>query len=1067
MSTTRRVSRWWFTAACLSTALAFAPHGAAQDQPAAAAVEESEQGGPAHAAGEEISSDPLATEQPASSDADAAPAQPDDDVPLTDSEAGADVDADQPLEGVPPPDAPAGAQDPLGLEGEPQPAANNGPGGTAWYVLAAVVLATITVPFLIGNYLSTRLRMPDHAWKIGTALATITAAAVITAFGWPPQLGPDLSGGVNLIYELDRESLREAGDDESVDMEKMIAAISQRVNPGGVKEVTIRQYGPDQVEIIIPRADDVEIDLIKRKISTSGALEFRITANNNDHAEIIALARQQREQGHRRIMQDGTETARWIRLNEREFDPQRDQHLITSQNRRGEWEVLIVMDPYNVTGNLLLTATRGVDRRGQPAVDFVFNAEGARRFGRLTGENTPIEATNFYRYLGIVLDDELRSAPRIEDAIYQRGQISGNFTLEEVDFIISILNAGSLPAALNKQPISQREISATLGADTVRKGFRAIAISFVAVLCFMLVYYRFAGVVACVALMSNLVLILGVMISIKAAFTLPGLAGLVLTVGMAVDANVLIFERIREELSRGAALRMAIRNGFDRATRTIVDANITTLITAVVLYWIGTDQIRGFAVTLILGIIMSMYTAIFCSRIVFDIFEKQRWLTRLKMMRLFGQTDFDFLGRRRIAFACSLVVIVLGLAAVVQRGLNILDIDFTGGTAVTVLFQEDQPLPIADVRRAVDSQPGLEDVAVIGIGDDQLRYTIHTTNKDIDVVEQRIEEIFGDRLQTNSLEYEVLARAGADAPPEANEATSDQAGDTTASLRLGEALKGETLQELIRTTQQAVGAPDAAFEISNPDYVPGSDQRFDAWELKIALDKDMARTVLDKLNQQLAATPVFPSSSNIGGKVAGDTQAQAGYALFASLFFIVGYIWMRFQRIAFGLAAVVALVHDVLVTLGMIAISAYIVNLAGPLASVLLLDPFKISLPVVAAFLTIIGYSLNDTIVVFDRIREVRGKSPDLTPDMINTSINQTLGRTILTSLTTLLVVVILYVLGGAGIHGFAYALVVGVVVGTYSSVFIASPVLLAMHRPPGSWPSARHGRPAPVSASR
>jgi len=928
------------------------------------------------------------------------------------------------------------------------------------YVLLLIVVAVMTLPFLAGNWIANSVRMPDQAWRIGLTLFVMTAATVITLVGWPPHLGTDLSGGVNLIYELDQEA-RQA--DKPVDMNRLIAAIAQRVNPGGVKEVTIRQYGSDQVEIIIPRANETEIDLIKRKISTAGSLEFRITANTQDHAEIIALAKAQRAKGIKRIKRDGRVVARWVRLNMREFNPRRDKYLVTRKNERGAWEVLVIMDPQNVTGEYLVTATKGIDERGRPAVNFTFNATGATRFGRLTKANLPNRTTNFYRHLGIVLDDELRTAPQLNNVITDRGQISGSFTQEEVDFLISILNAGSLPAALNKRPIKDDIVSATLGADTVQQGSRAITISMIGVLIFMAVYYRFAGVVACLALVGNLITILAVMILIKAAFTLPGLAGLVLTVGMAVDANVLIYERMREELDRGAALRMAIRNGFDKATRTIVDANITTLITAVVLYWIGTDQIRGFAVTLILGIVMSMFTAIFCSRIAFDVAEKKRWITKLSMMRLFGNTSFDFVGFRHLAFGVSLVIIVVGMVAVVGRGRDLLDIDFTGGTSVTLLLNKDQAMHIAEVRKMVTSTEGLKDAAVVGVGVENVMFKINSRNRDIEAVQNQLRQVFGDRLRMNSLGFDRVkpitghaaaskaSRGGTPGQPDAKGASAPSAedpyqGGTAARLNTAEPIGHDALYQLIQDALAAAGHSGIVFEIENPQYRTGSNARFTDWNLKIALDPKATEAMLSSVHAKMAATPVFPSSSNIGGKVAGDTQAQAGYALFASLLFIIGYIWLRFQRIMFGLAAVVALVHDVLVTLGMLALSGYLVEYAEPVASVLLADPFKISLPIVAAFLTIIGYSLNDTIVVFDRIREVRGKSTNLTGQMINTSINSTLGRTVLTSLTTLIVVVILYAIGGSGIHGFAFSLVVGVVAGTYSSIFVASPILLWMN---------------------
>jgi SecD/SecF fusion protein len=940
--------------------------------------------------------------------------------------------------------------------------------GMPWYFVLLLLLAVTVLPFFLGGAWARRLRMPDYGWKIGLVLASVASATAITVLGWPPQLGTDLSGGVNLIYEVDPEAREKM---EAVNMDRLIAAISQRVNPSGVKEVTVRQYGDEQVEIIIPRADEGEIELIKRQISTAGSLEFRITANTFDHKGVIPLAEAQRAEGKRTVTQDGREVARWVRLNRREFDPLRDTHLVTRQNDRGEWEVLVIMDPQNVTGDLLVSATSGVDDRGRPAVNFMFDNRGATRFGRLTRANLPVRATNFYRHLGIVLDNELRSAPQINDVITQYGQISGNFDQAEVDFLISILNAGSLPAALNKEPISEETVSATMGADTVEQGSRAIAVSMVAVLIFMIVYYRVAGLVACGALLANLVLILAVMITIKAAFTLPGIAGLVLTVGMAVDANVLIYERIREELNRGASLRMAIRNGFDRATHTIVDANVTTLITAVVLYWIGTDQVRGFAVTLFLGIIMSMFTAVFCSRIFFDIAEQKRWIRQLRMMHVFGQTNFDFLGVKHAAYALSALLIVVGMIAVFARRTDMLDIDFTGGSSVTLLFQSDKPLEIAEVRKAVSNQSGLEDVAVVGVGEENVRFKINTRNRDIQEVQQRLRAVFGDRLQMNSLDFENLRPIGAAETPNAGQAEASTVvsadvyqGGAQATLVTGEPVKHETLVQLLDAALEAADHAGIRFELQNPAYQAGSEARFDRWDLKMALSPEEADKILKAVHDQAGTLPVFPSSSNIGGQVAGDTQAQAGYAILGSMTAIVAYLWLRFQRVMYGLAAVAAVVHDVLVTIGAVALSSYIVEFTPPLAGLLQIDPFKISLPIIAALMTIIGYSLNDTIVIFDRIRDVKGKLPRLTPEIINASVNQTLSRTILTAVTTLIVVVILFFMGGSGIHGFAFSLLVGVVVGTYSSVYIASPILLWMS---GSGPrtSSKRSVEQPVRA--
>ena len=998
---------------------------------------------------------------------------------------------------------------------ELDPAAVAAEQGLSPLLLFIIVIAVVVLPFWIGSLMAKKLRMQEYGWKIGLALGTLVAGTVICYFGWPPHLGPDLSGGINLIYEVDPE-------EEEIDTEKLIAALRRRINQGGVKEVTIRPYGSRQIEIIIPKADDAEVDIVKNKITTAGALEFRIVANRQDHVQIIEAAR---EVEGRQVEVGGAVVAMWVGLDPEQFDPARTAQFTTRQNARGETEVLVVMDDYDVTGEYLETATSGIDQGGRPAVNFSFNAQGARRFGHLTTENAPNPGTGFTRDLGIVLDNTLLSAPSLNEPITQgRGQISGgSFTPEEVEFLISILNAGSLPAALSETPISEQVTSPTLGADTVERGAWAMIASIIAVMLFVLVYYRFAGLVACMALVINLVLLLAVMILINAAFTLPGIAGLVLTIGMAVDANVLIYERIREELSRGAALRMAIRNGFDRATTTIVDSNMTTLITAIVLYWIGTDQIKGFAVTLILGIVMSMYTAVFLGRIVFEIAERKRWITDMHMMRLWGNTQWDFVGKRNLCIAASLVLIAIGFVAVAARGKTLLDIDFTGGSSVTVAFIEPQEIrevrdeveqaaeELAERARpaveayqdAVDEGEGREEslpeevqslgqlqlpveFTVVGVGEDDRLFKIDTSIRDFSIAQQMLESQFDGRLVTNHLDYTPLQTAGEavggqrsavsksdtqfvaflqdeeQAAPDAlsPDAATEQApqestaagGDvrTTTTLQFGEPIKHDTLVQLFENAFVEAGLPEVSFTITDQQHQIGSDVARTEWDLSVAMPAEQTEQLLATLGAAIEDATVFPSSSNIGGQVAADMQVQAGYAMFGSVLCIIGYVWIRFQRIMYGLAAVVALIHDVLITIGALALSKYIVLYLDPVAAALMIDPFKINLAIVAALLTVVGYSINDTIVIFDRIREVRGKSPDLTPEMVNVSINQTMSRTLLTAITTLLVLLILYIWGGPGIHGFAFALLVGCSMGVYSTVFIAAPIVLWMTGSPG-----------------
>ncbi len=1023
---------------------------------------------------------------------------------------------------------------------------------------------------VLGALLASVMRVPEYQTKLTIIVFSLIAGIVVVVTGWPPKRGIDLAGGVILVYEMEAKVDSQDGSFVPFDpledaeagpvnlnkeeMDKLVAAISKRINPGGVKELTIRPFGRNEIEIIIPEADESEIARYKQKITSAGTLEFRILANNRDHAQLIDDARKSEarlvymvdENGQ--LVRDETGAPRlrgwWVPLGENTDFPLSSE-IAWRQREIGErtvTEILVVHDPYHVTGSYLVRAAPSVDQTGRPNVEFMFNAKGGQLFGQLTSANLPDEVQNFYRKLGIVLDGHLFSAPIIKSMIRDRGEISGDFTKEEVRDLVDVLNAGMLPTTLKEKPVSELATGPLLGQDTIRRGTLSIGLSLVAVLAFMIFYYRFAGVAAAAAMLSNLLLIVALMILIKGAFTLPGLAGVVLTVGMAVDANVLIYERIREELDRQATLRMAIRNGFARATVTIIDANLTTVITAIVLYIIGSDQVKGFAVTLILGIVLSMFTAVYCSRAVFEIAEKRRWLTKIKMARLPLGGTIDFIGQSRVAGVLSAIVILVGLVAVVGRGRGLMDIDFTGGVSIQAMFNQDQD--IEQIRTTLTARDDVfDDLAVSELnypGNPPHRhYVINTSSPDaeedadkfLEKVKLTLQEIYGDKLVHHSMTITPAASAASAAPASATPSKPEQsdtgmrddlppenllaaadsptalrsaqasasadpepspaaesagksagpeeapskpepknesapakpAAETAAEERPGQAPKGveattwtvdfgegkmtyATLEQEIQAQIKQLGA-GAYFELANPEYAKDldADRGHSKWTVSLYLPEEQAKKVLEGVKASVEATPVFPSSNTIGGSVATDTQWRAAVALLASLVALVIYIWIRFERVMFGVAAVIALVHDVLITLGAVAVSAWL----APLLGFALVDEFKISLSVLAAFLALIGYSLNDTIVVFDRIRELRGKSPYLTPYLINTSINQTLSRTIITSFTTLIVVVILYALGGQGIRAFAFSLIVGVLVGTYSSIFIAAPILLWIAQTP------------------
>jgi SecD/SecF fusion protein len=845
---------------------------------------------------------------------------------------------------------------------------------------------------------------------------------------------------LSIEYEIIPQSV-------AVPMDKLVAAVSRRVNPGGQKEVTVRQFGLDQIEVIIPEVAQEEVEQIKRVISSAGVLEFRIVANRADPRHRAAIAAAEKFRGQTVRLQ-GEPAARWVRFDTAKMPL--DERMVTREVGEGDergTEVLVMLDRVNVAGGDLSRVSPDLDDATlAPCVSFLLNSRGAGKFGVLTSRNLPDPANGLESRLGIVLDDFLQSAPVIRSTISSSGQITGNFDQAEVDFLVEVLNAGSLPAALESEPISEQQISAQLGDDTIRSATRAMLLASIIVLTFMLAYYRFSGLVADLAVAMNIVLVLALMLSFKVAFTLAGLAGLVLSVGMAVDANVLIYERIREELDRGAAVRMAIRNGFQRAFATIIDSNLTTLITGLVLFAIGTDQLKGFAITLILGLVLNLFTAVFCSRVVFDLAERSGLLRRLSMGRLLDRTNVQFIRWAGVAAVVSLAIIVAGGFAAARRGGELFDIDFTGGTSVQVELKEGQELPIAEVRKVVGEKLASATVSSVTLADGvaNRRFKIDTSNQDEQEVERLLQEAFPGRLATYSMRTGGIEPIpGAEAGGESKDGGSaDQAPRpliTMVPLTFPETIARQALVAKLEQALEAEGESEAEFDLQTESADGVASKTARDWALSISLDADATRRVLERMETAISGTPVYLSANAIGGKVAGNTRVTAVYALAASLGLIVLYIWVRFQNVAFGLAAVIALAHDVLIALAALAASRYL----APFLGWAQVEPFRISLDVVAALLTIVGFSINDTIVIFDRLREIRGKAKFVTSEMVDRAVNQTLSRTILTSGTSLLAVLLLYLVGGPGIHAFAFTMLVGVITGTYSSIYIAAPLVL------------------------
>jgi SecD/SecF fusion protein len=644
-----------------------------------------------------------------------------------------------------------------------------------------------------------------------------------------------------------------------------------------------------------------------------------------------------------------------------------------------------------------------------------------------------------------------------------------------------------------------------MGQDAIAKGQYASLLGLATTVLCVVAYYRFCGLVATIALVLNLAMIVACMMLFRQPLTLPGLAGLVLSVGMSVDANVLVFERMREERQKNATPRMAIRNGFDRAWTTIFDSNLTTLISAAVLYYVGTEQIKGFAITLIIGLAISMFTAVFFAHKIFEIAERWNclslgmsdWVNSLRKS-FFGDEVIRFFDYRKACYAISASLVVIGLVATFLRGREFLDIDFNGGSSVVFVLdrsvEPDKVRSLAQQAFDLDEQGLPIQTTLTNVEmkefDKNSVYKLDVSIKDEPQVRDRLLKSFtaenGAALVTYDMNYQVSSGEQsvrkpewtprlvsfqdptAPAPtvePPAIAAENPAPNVETAPLEslvfssaelIFNATKGSGGAKL-NATQVIEGLIDSAKAVERTlvdaqvelepigatDWTRESEVGYSQWRVKLPFDSGTTSALLSKMQEQVRTKPVFQSFSKIEGRVAGEMQQRAIAGLLLSLVFITIYIWFRFNKVSYGIAAVIALLHDVLITIAVLAVSHWLFKPLG----FLLIDDFKISLVIVAAILTIIGYSLNDTIVVFDRIREVKGKSPNLTEEMVNRSMTQTLSRTLLTSSTTILAILLMYIWGGEGIHGFAFCLLIGIVVGTYSSIFVASPVLLWLER--------------------
>ncbi|WP_462279687.1 protein translocase subunit SecDF [Salinivirga cyanobacteriivorans] len=627
---------------------------------------------------------------------------------------------------------------------------------------------------------------------------------------------------------------------------------------------------------------------------------------------------------------------------------------------------LVALKVSNMDGEPALSGDVVTDARadfnsqtgGSAEVSMSMNTEGAKKWARLT-------RNNIGNQIAIVLDNYVYSYPRVNQEIKGgRSSITGQFSVAEAKDLANVLKSGKLPAPA--RIIQEEIVGPSLGQESITKGLWSFVIAFLVVMLYMIFYYRHAGWVANLALVINMFFITGILASLGAVLTLPGIAGIVLTIGMSVDANVLIYERIKEELNAGKGLRMALSDGYKNAYSAIIDSNLTTLLTAIILGYFGKGPIYGFAITLGIGIITSLFSAIFITRLIYEGFlgKKKNIAFASKLTQnAFKNTAVKFIEKRKIAYVISGIVIIIGVGSLVTRGLN-LGVDFTGGHNYIVRFQDD--VSVNSIKNDLEDEFGGEapEVKTFG-GNNQIKVTTkYLIDADYELTEADKQQFYNITGFAQDVEVDI---------------------DDFVEAKLYEGL------------QPYLGDVDYQMFISDQD-------------------KKVGRM----------------SSQKVGPTIADDIKTSAVYAVIFSLIIIFLYILIRFSNWQFGLGAVAALLHDVLFILGIYSLFYTIMPFS-----------MEIDQSFIAAILTVVGYSINDTVVVFDRIREYLGLYKKRgRKEILNTALNSTLARTFSTSLSTFVVLLTIFIFGGEMIRGFIFAMLVGVAVGTYSSLFIATPVV-------------------------
>ena len=826
----------------------------------------------------------------------------------------------------------------------------------------------------------------NNIWKwLVLALIAVVSFYVCNPPKEKVRLGLDLNGGTSFTLGVDTEKLAQSiiaanpaitNQEGAVEAQiaktlegcddRIIQVIRRRVDAMGTNEPVIQGMKNHRLLVQLPGADEKTRKEAKASLQNAAFLEFRLTHPKNDQLVAKLLSKEVCPPGYKKSGSGYARLDNWSTLSQQpgyaaqfsRFEtPDARYSFMLEDNGDGTFSPNFVArstEP-RVTGEDLVSSQVERDpTSGGLSIGFRLSAEGGRKFSQLTRNykaHGPKNPTDKGRQLAIILDDQLISAPVIQSEIGSQGQITGRFDAKSAKKLSDELNAGALPAPM--KILAETTVAPTVGEDAIHAGLVAAAMGFCLVAIFMFIYYWMAGLVADIALFLDIALLptaLVVVANVLGVFahdpsmggggsmqlpvlTMPGIAGLVLSLGMAVDANVLIFERIREEFMAKKAAGEAIKLGYGRAFTAIFDSNLTTIITGVILFVVGTGPVRGFAITLTAGVVISMFTAVVVTRLVFDQCVDPSRMAPFKMMHFFKNPKFDFMKVTKFTVGISFAIIAVSLAIFAVRFLNnkasVLSVDLTGGTSIVYNLKEEAKPSETDIRACLND---FDNAAVI-------------------------------QFQSGVGNSTLLVKTG-----------------ETAETAKGQTLEGKDVGAYVTKLLQ---------------------EKFPQAEFKAA------------------------SVDEVGSMVGADLKKSGTLAVLFSLIAILVYVGFRFQ-FGFGLGALVALAHDALISIGLF-------SLCGR----------QISLIVITAVLTIIGYSVNDTVVLFDRIREMLRHDKKLSfYDLCNAAVNACLSRTVITSVTTFFAVLALFAFGDGSIFDFALIMLFGVVAGTFSSVFIATPIM-------------------------